>query len=570
MENSYDSVIVAVQPHFLKDEKLQKVFEIKEPKIIVDKNFNSFYFKRHFNSEIMAVIIMEHNFDLQLWSSLSNTLNFMRQIRILIICVNVSNNKQLQSDVLRACEQYHQNNVILHLLNTSQDTISQEYWQLKPFPNYHFQNRMFDNKNIVLYPKHWHDMKGKTLLTLPDQIQPRSFLWKNDKNQLQLSGFTAKCVQLFADKYNATLKMSLPLKVNEIIHLSIITNMTQQGQLDIPMSLDSSFTGDKWLFMSYPLEIGKWMIMSPCAETIETNQVFKLLFTPQLFAIISTFSILFSLLLSLIEKLFHNHSNCLNIFISDKVIPGILAQSFVLHKSSNYSMRIVYVLIFIFGLMMSTNFSAHLKTLITSPPLQKQPKTFDEFRAAGKKILLDILDKKNLDNYIMEKMEGAIKYTHNTTLFQKYRQNFNTTYSYAVTAGLWNIFTKKQEFLTHKIFCSSENMFIMDLLMLGIPLQKHSMYKEPLDQLIHRIHSVGLFSVWQSQTFYDMMRLGNITIKDTSKIRFHKDLSENDLLFVWFILLLGLSSSCIIFLLEVLGTLVMKMFKNKCKYKYNT
>ncbi|XP_037806576.1 uncharacterized protein LOC119600441 [Lucilia sericata] len=425
-------------------------------------------------------------------------------------------------------------NVIIHFLNTSLE-ISQEYWQLKPFQDYHFQNRRFD-REFKLYPQHWRDMKGKTVLTLADQIQPRSLIWLNAKGQLQLSGFTAKCVQLFAEKYNASLKMALPLKINEILHLSIIDNMTKHGQLDIPMSLESSFLGDKWLSLSYPLEIGKWIIMTPCARPMETKKIFILIITPQVFVFIIGFTIIFSGLLSLTEKLFHKRCYWLNIFVNDKVIPGLLGQSFILKKSGVCSIKLFYVLILTLGLLLSTYYSAHLKTLITKPPLQKQSKTFDDLRTAGKKILMDILDMKNLDtndNGIMEKMQDSIVYLNNTTLYHKYRKSFNTTYSYTVTTGLWNIFLKKQTFFTHKIFCTSENIYIMDLLMLSIPLQENSMYKEALDYLIHRVHSVGLFYAWQSHTFYDMLRLGNISLRDTSKLNSFEKLSEEDLLWIW-------------------------------------
>ncbi|XP_046810183.1 uncharacterized protein LOC111684582 [Lucilia cuprina] len=376
-------------------------------------------------------------------------------------------------------------------------------------------------------------MKGKTVLTLTDQIQPRSLIWLNAKGQLQLSGFTAKCVQLFAEKYNANLKMALPIKINEILHLSIINNMTKNGELDIPMSLVSSFIGDKWLSLSYPLEIGKWMIMTPCARAMETRKVFKLIITPQVFVFIIGFTIIFSSLFTLTEKLFHNRFYWLNIFVNDKVIPGLLGQSFVFIKSCVCSIKLVYILILTLGLLLSTYYSAYLKAFITKPPLEKQSKTFDDLHSAGKKILMDILDMKNLDtndNGIMEKMQDLIVYLNDSTLYHKYRKSFNTSYSYTVTTGLWNIFLQKQTFSTHKIFCTSEDMYIMDLLMLSIPLQENSIYKEALDYLIHRVYSVGLFYAWQSHTFYDMLRLGNISLNDTSKLDSYEKLTLEDLL----------------------------------------
>lgn len=563
-EQNYDTLLI-MQHYFTKDERLQQIFAVKKAKIIIDMKHRNFLYKNYYNSETLAIIIMEYNWHKLLWQNLAENLNLMRQTKILIILINnLQKIANVQNEILKTSENYKMTNILVHLLNTSQE-VSREYWQLKPFPVYHFKKKSFSENNTGYYPKHWHNMRGKIIYTLPDQIEPRSLVWTDLKGDLQLSGFTAKLVQLFAEKYNASLKFPYPVKVNEITHLSKITNMTNQGLLDIPMSLDSSFTGEKWLRISYPLEIGQWMIMIPCAQAMKTHQVFKSFLTPQLFAIILNFILIFSILLAVMEKLFYYNWNWVNVCVNDKVIPGILGQSFILRKLPLYSVRFVYILIFLLGLLMGTYFSAHLKTLITTPPKEKQLKTFNDFRLAGKKIMLDIWDIKNLntnDNGILEKMQGTIVYIDNTTLYHQYRKHFNTSNSYTVTTGLWNVFTKNQEFFTHKLFCISKEMIIMDFLLLGIPLQEHSLYREPLDYLIHQVNSVGLFHIWHSNTFYDMLKLGKISLKDTTEKRSSKAFTDRDLLILWYILLIGQSSSFVIFLLEVYGSDLREILRN--------
>ncbi|XP_037806571.1 uncharacterized protein LOC119600436 [Lucilia sericata] len=569
-QQSYEGLLI-VQHMQPRDATLQTIYSLQKPKIIMT-NPQDFYYKGEFNSDIMAVIIMEFKFRWELWQHFVNILAYMRQIRILMIFVDIYNNEKLLSEILQECEKSKTTNVIIHFLNSSlADQPCRYYYYLWPYPKYHFQIINFTTAKEY-FPTNWRNMKGKSIITLPDQTIPRSTVYKDSKGQLQITGFAYKLVKTFIEYYNASYKLLYEPKLGEIIHFSTLENMTKYGILDMPMSVAPIDSSRKLLRLSYPIELTKWKIMLPCAKRMDINQVYEELLTAKLFLIVITFALAFSVMHTIIEKLFYNQMFWLNLLMSDKVIPGVLGQSFTFRKSYLISLRLVYILIFVMGLFLSTLITAHLQTLITRPPLHGEINTFEELRESGKKILMDRLDMKYVDDndyVVYEQMKGTIEYTDNTTMYYHYRGKFNTSYGYTVTSALWSIFATMQTNYAQKIFCSSEDMNIKSLIPFGMALENNSQYKEPMDYLVHKMHAGGLLYAWQLHVFSDLIKLKKITLRDSSKIKTYEDLTEHDLLLVWTILLVGLISSLVIFLAEILIHCSIESFRQKFWKKLN-
>ncbi|XP_065369105.1 uncharacterized protein LOC135961531 [Calliphora vicina] len=567
-QQTFDSILM-VQHKMPQDPRLQMIYSLQEPKLIIT-NQTDLCYKEQFNNEIIAVVIIEREFSSVLWEHFLNALNYLRQTRILMIFVNIFNTEELQIEVLKACEKYKITNALLHFLNSSiSEDISLEYFQLLPFPLYHLKSRQFGRVKEEYFPIHWQNMKGKTLLTLPDQIVPRSVMYKDNKGAIQFTGFIAKLVQMFAEVYNATLEMPFQPKIGEILNYNTIFNKTKHGKLDIPMTINAIIKKQTLKHISYPLEISQWMIMIPCAKRMEISQVYERMLKPELFSIIIIITATFSLVHTVIEKLFFKKMIWKNLLMSDKVIPGVLGQSFNFKKSSLLSLRLIYVLIFVFGLYISTLFSAHLQTLITRPPFHAQISTFEDLRLSQQKILLSSMDVINMDKddfMLSEEMKETVVVTDNATLFEELRDNFNTTYGYGVPTVLWTIYSNIQRHYAYKRFCVSETMNIRNMVLYGLPLAEHSPYQEPLDYLVHKIHSGGLLLAWQQSLFNDLLKLKKISFHDSSRIKTYEDLTEMDLLLVWIIITIGLISSLLAFLVEIIVNYCMVYFENNRKH----
>lgn len=561
----YDGLLI-VQNSEPQDPRLQNIYTLREPKMIItDRNYLNY--KIQFNSEILTIVIMECRFSSSLWQFIANTLNGIRQTRILLIMTNIRDIGKIQTQVLKESEEYHFTNVLMHFLNK---VPTPEYFQLMPYPKYYFRLQEIGKSQGEYFPVHWRDMKGKAILTLPDQIIPRSMMYQDRKGRMKFTGFAAKLILLFVEQFNATLKMPHQPKINEVIHYSILYNRTKNGELDIPMSVYPVFHGETLKHLSTITEVSKWMIMIPCAPRMKISQVYEVLLTPELFSIIIMFTITFSLVHTLIDKLFYDHMIWLNLLMSDRVIPGILGQTFALKNSNLISLRMIYILIFVLGVYNSTIFSAHLQTLITSPPFQRPITSFEDLRKSGKKILLTGLDLQLLlgsDAVLQRKLADILEYTDNGTLYTEYRKNFNTTYAYKVTAALWQVFSNVQLYYVEKVFCVTEDMNIWDTLPYGFPLYEHSPYREPLNHIIHKVHAVGLLHAWKFQVFNDLLKLKEITLRDSSRIKTYDDLTEGDLLMVWLILAVGLAGSLMVFLVEILVYYCVKFYVQKIRIK---
>lgn len=152
-------------------------------------------------------------------------------------------------------------------------------YQLKPYPYYHLEHINLDafSSNILLFPQHWRNLHKTPLLTMADQSIANSMIFPDtQKGQYKFNGLPARLVVLFAEKFNATLEMALPITLGETIHISRLHNPKGEGRLNMPMILYPGFDGKRWLHMSYPIIVGKWMVALPSAQRLKIKEVYKL------------------------------------------------------------------------------------------------------------------------------------------------------------------------------------------------------------------------------------------------------------------------------------------------------
>ena len=218
-EQPYDGLLI-VDYHQTPDKRLEMLYALAEPKIILNQHLE-FYYCVKYNREVLAIIIMEQHFHWQSWQQLVRTLNFMRQIRILMIFVNFNDELELRPVILKACEDSKITQALIHFLNTSsQNEPPMDFLQLNVYSVYHFNElKNFTQMKGKYFPCYWQNMKGKTLLTMLDQIVPRSLMFKDKNNELKFSGYVVKLVTLFAEFFNATLKLAFTPEVKKNIHI---------------------------------------------------------------------------------------------------------------------------------------------------------------------------------------------------------------------------------------------------------------------------------------------------------------------------------------------------------------
>ncbi|XP_037941263.1 uncharacterized protein LOC119674208 [Teleopsis dalmanni] len=534
-------------------ENLQNILE--QPKWLFSTN-NTFNLKQKFNSEILAFVCLQKKFDVLQLNPLTKILNHIRHSRLIFLGKDFAQSQELCDPLKNFCEKHQFTNVIILFENLMKE---QHFYRLTPYPVYKTVRATINNTKEI-FPKFWLNFHGKVLLTLPDQVEPRSFMYMSHNGQQKLSGYIAKLIQLFAKRYNATLQFLSPVKIGKIIHPPFMKNYTQNRSLDLPINLGGVLKFDHYHEMSYPVELSSWLIMVPTTGSLITADVYRIIMENTLIIAFVFTIFIFSVLFTIIDSDLTSRTGrqikirLINLILNDKVVPGVLGQSYIFHTQPKLAQRFLYISIFIMGLTLNTLYTAHLKTLITSHPSLPQIMTFDDLRKMGVNILVDETEIKEVykskASTILDKIHDLMIMT-DTLTFHNRRRNLTTSYAYTVSAPLWAVFEQQQLFFAHKIFYAPKSMVLSDMYYMCVPLQKNSVLKQSLDSYVHRINAAGLLRYWYVSTFRDMLVANKISLTDRTKVETFHSLSAWDLKWIWIFITCSYVLSIVIFFMEL-------------------
>ncbi|XP_075150355.1 uncharacterized protein LOC142224467 [Haematobia irritans] len=546
-ERRFDTMLIVKDEHQLNfNENIEAIFQFPKPKIYLQKGVK-FYYKKMYNSEILVWILMAYAVDSELMLMIAEILDYMRQVRIFILALDIEDEEKFKTILMNLCQQYKMTNVLLDFTWSIRTDVSTRY-QLLPYPIYHWI-RMARHQD--LFPQHWRNMHQTSIVTHTDQLTPHSLVYRDNQNNIKINGFVNRFVMLFAEHFNASLKMYKPLRIGEISHFIFINQLVDDGIVDIPMVLDIK-DGDspKWIQSSTIYQIQQAMVVVPCARPLETREIFNILLDRKFFGVIFICLLLLSTIHCFIDYIFNGNFNFSNLLLSDRIVPGVLGQSFVGSSSHWRGLKLIYLVLFLAGLNINTQFSANVNTLLTSPPYHKQLETLADIANSDLKISLN-RDDATLIGGILLPIYKSLEFCDNLTEFHASRLHFNSSVGFFSTSPYWKMMELMQQYFTHKVYCTYDNMTVFRLLPWTFLLQKHSPYKEPLDYLIHRVHELGLVDAWYGSTFTDMLKLKQISLRDPNPQKGAKVLKVEDLYWAWMVVVIGLSLSGILFILEL-------------------
>uniref|UniRef100_A0A1I8MI58 Ionotropic glutamate receptor C-terminal domain-containing protein n=1 Tax=Musca domestica TaxID=7370 RepID=A0A1I8MI58_MUSDO len=535
--------------------RFEPLYGFPAMKIVEIQQETSFPLRREFGVDILVLLLLTSGEELGSFERLSKTLNDMRQVRILICgLLRVGESENLfKENVLKLCQFYKMTNVLMKLFlleNEDGGEISPDYYELKPYPTYGWFEKNLLLNHGIFYPQHWRNLQNITLITCTSQITPGNLVFEDENGGIHINGLTARLILLFAEKFNATLKMLKPLKVGEIIHYGLINEWTFQNKLDIGMVLASGDGETYMRYLSDSYDMTHVMLMLPCSGKLNLLEVFGILLNLTFFACLFICTYLLSLVQYLVDYIFDGVQNHLELLLNLKIFPSILSQSYDLKPSKWKGLNIIYFLAFVAGLNISVQFSAEMNTFFTSPPQKHQISTFEELsRQSALKILLDARDVAEYREWLPTIGKAYISSANSTFVVEK-RNSLDTTYGYLVTHNRWHFVEQQQNYFSHKLFCTNEQLFLPKP-PFSIALQENSPYREALNYLIHRVHERGLYIPWYSSTFVDMVKLKMIALNDLNPEERLKVLTAKDLFWLWMILFIGLGLSVVVFICEL-------------------
>ncbi|XP_017006882.2 uncharacterized protein Ir67a [Drosophila takahashii] len=513
-------------------------------------NFNEqmdFYARGSFNNEMLVMIWQTGNLQLDsdLWQALDRSLLNMRKVRVLLLR---KWEKSPSADIANTAEH-------LRFLHVAVIAEKNRIYRLQPFSPQRWLKVNPMQSPIFTKVRNYN---GRYIITLPDQFPPRSIVYRDRRTgELQMTGYVYKFLLEFTRIYNFTFRWQRPIKQGERLNLILLRNMTLNGTINMPISLCGfEMPSDLGIFSNiYDQE--DWFIMVPRAQEIPTADVYVVMVGANFLIVLLIFYCIFTILDTCFGPLLlQKQVDWSNLILNERMISGIMGQSFNMSAGHTISSRVTNASLFLLGLVLSTLYAAHLKTLLTKRPTSRQISNFPELRDSPVTVFFEEAERFYLNDFMWQRPIRVLRDQltfKETGEYNALRSGLNRSHAFSVLTSEWMIVAKRQELFKQPVFTVQPDLrIIRTSVLLSLVMQSNSIYEHHINDLIHRAHSAGIVEYWKQQTLREMITLGMISQKDPFPYVAFREFKVGDLLWIWILLASCLFLSLCIFLCELL------------------
>ncbi|XP_055854403.1 uncharacterized protein LOC129918079 [Episyrphus balteatus] len=287
-------------------------------------------------------------------------------------------------------------------------------------------------------------------------------------------------------------------------------------------------------FYSFPYTGYDWCLMVPIEPKIPIYKVFAYIFHWKAFALTVLIFVLLSVSLGIADRISNSQQTLIrrNFFFNIDCFRGILGQSIFEVPNASWSTKIIYLLIFLLGIMIVTSYDAFLQSFMTEPPTENMIRSFDDLKASGIKAYIYKTDFNTMLS-VRPDMNQYLNSFEVETNFEKYKENPNTKYAYSTNTVLWGIFKNQQTFFDQQLFRWSADLCIWNNIQAAFALNDNSIYRNVLNMHILEVQSAGFIDFWMTKAFYELMELGRIQKMNINNLSDFRSLSVEDLKWIW-------------------------------------
>ncbi|KAH8317825.1 hypothetical protein KR074_011164, partial [Drosophila pseudoananassae] len=352
----------------------------------------------------------------------------------------------------------------------------------------------------------------------------------------------------FGDKFNMSLKL-------------FTDNQTDGKNIDI--SLDTHFitknTSAAQLGISNPLSTGSMIVIVPCSKERSLREIFQYMdirtwFTYIIYTYINL--IIMESLIQITNRRIHGRTLGLTwmMIVNLRAFRSLLGMSFPIRRRTSISLRQLFLIMSISGMVFSSFFSCKLSSLMAKHPLKPQVTNMEELRASGLTVLVNSQIRELIEN------EFDPDYFHKTIPNIEVRPDMerhklllslNTTYAHIMFKRNWPHLNKYQLSLGRKAFCTSRDLGVFDNLPKVHFTSENSVLKYFISKFIFRLQEVGITQKWNNEAMYLTVKAMNLTIPPIIQPG-AVPLSVKHLKWAGCLLILGHGIATVVFFIEVL------------------
>ncbi|XP_016972347.1 uncharacterized protein LOC108039772 [Drosophila rhopaloa] len=369
-----------------------------------------------------------------------------------------------------------------------------------------------------------------------------------------MTGYLTHFYGNFARSLNTSLWVRWDLvPENEAPNHNVTSALLRDGLVDFPLVLTT--LAPEPFYPSYVGEITSWFLMLPVDPDMPHSSLYLNLKGWRYFL---GLMIILALLLVNAHRLESGERyltlRCGDIF-GDQVLRAILAQSFVMPNRLSFSRTLLYSLLMMAGLIVSTFYSANLSTLLVNPPAAYKILSYEDLRRTHGKILILQQELPTLNNSIgkevLERNLDAFEITPSVVEFLAKRNELNTSFGYPVTNTLWPFLQLKQIKMRRPVFRKSNEISFMQFMPVTMPMARNSIYRDVFNRYLSHTLASGLYDLWFRRSYHELIAVGKLNYsEDHSEPPYH-DLIWEDLYYVWIAYIGGTIVGLLVLLFEI-------------------
>ncbi|XP_017495029.1 PREDICTED: uncharacterized protein LOC108383158 [Rhagoletis zephyria] len=519
------------------------------------------------NDDMLLIRCLPPIFKADLLEMMIACLGNNRHVRILFIwnteyntAASLQQRQELKGQqqlLFEYCAQMH----LLNVMSIYRDyAVDGHFYTFSYFPQFNIQR-----KTLVedCFPDRIKDIKGAAIRTAPDQLDPWTIVWRDGQGIVQIGGFLTKIVREFALRINATLTFPVPVEPDVYDGVPLWSAQLRNDTVDVIIGTSTSAVVVNDVGTTTPVLPVDWIIMVPMPPLVPDSAVLLFILNSVLGLFMILLLFVFSVVLTFESVLWRRRCSpaaTVQIFLwvfINVVLRCVIGQPSCVRvrATARYLKRCLYFTLFFSGIFMSTYISAGLQSYSTSkPPKYSRVKTMNDFVQSKIPMRASAFQREVLPFYIGAKKAEILRKNfvveHSHDKLQRQRLSMDGTYAYNLLSPLWPVLARYQSNLPRPLYYISEQIYFSKSILMSIPIQKHSIYREALNNFLGQLHSAGLVDQWTRQGYDDMVAAKKLNTTRVTQVK-REHLELEDFYWLWYLYGIGMSLAVLVFCTEL-------------------